>query len=161
VVAIRSAGDADFPAIWSIFEPIVKRGDTYAYASGTTRDEARAIWMSPPASTFVAEADGRIVGTYILKANQPGRGAHVANAAYMVAEDARGLGTASAMCEHSLQVARDAGFRAMQFNFVISTNEGAVRLWERHGFAIVGRLPLAFEHAELGFVDAFVMHRFL
>jgi L-amino acid N-acyltransferase YncA len=160
-VAIRPALEADFPAIWAIFEPIVKRGDTYAYASDTTFEEARAIWTAPPARTFVAHLDERIVGTYVLKPNAPGRGAHVANAGYMVAESARGHGVASAMCAHSIDVARACGFRAMQFNFVVSTNEGAVRLWQRHGFAIVGRLPRAFDHAERGLVDAFVMHRFL
>jgi ribosomal protein S18 acetylase RimI-like enzyme len=118
--------------------------------------------MAPlPARTFVAELDGRVVGTYLLRPNQPGLGSHVANAGYMVDPAYRGRGLASAMCRHSLSLARELGFRAMQFNFVVSTNATAVALWERHGFTTVGRLPLAFRHATLGEVDALVMHRFL
>jgi ribosomal protein S18 acetylase RimI-like enzyme len=140
----------------------VAAGDSYAYAPATSEDEARRIWMgSPPARTFVAELDGKVAGTYLLKPNQPGLGSHVANAGYMVDPAFRGRGLASAMCRHSIELARELGFRAMQFNFVVSTNATAVALWERHGFAIVGRLPKAFRHATQGEVDALVMHRFL
>jgi ribosomal protein S18 acetylase RimI-like enzyme len=117
--------------------------------------------MAAGVRAYVAAMDGRIVGTYILKANQPGLGSHVANAGYMVKRDAQGLGVGRAMCEHSLDEARRQGFLAMQFNMVVSTNEGAVALWKKLGFTIVGTLPKAFRHKKLGLVDAFIMHRFL
>lgn len=108
----------------------------------------------------VAEDDaGRLLDSYYLKANQSGPGDHVANCGYLVAETARGLGVAGRMCEHSLRLARDIGFTAMQYNLVVSTNHTAVRLWQRHGFAIAGVLPNAFRHPDAGPVDAFVMYR--
>ncbi|MGP6188594.1 MAG: N-acetyltransferase family protein [Vulcanimicrobiaceae bacterium] len=145
-----------------MFHAVVAAGESYAFDPTTTADEARRWWMPPPpARTFVAEFDGRIAGTYLLKPNQPGLGSHVANAGYMVDPAFRGLGLAGAMCRHSLEAARELGFSAMQFNFVVSTNATAIALWERHGFATVGRLPRAFRHATFGEVDALVMHRFL
>lgn len=157
---IRRADDRDWPAIWAVLEPVFREGCTYAYAPDISESEARHAWMVLPAKTFVCEDDeGRVVGTYYLKPNQPGQGRHVANAGYVVSPAARGFGVASAMCEHSQQAARDMGFRAMQFNFVVSTNTGAVRLWKRHGFDVVGTLPQAFFHPQLGEVDAFVMFK--
>lgn len=161
VLSIRRASAADWSSTWRIFHDIVSRGDTYVYDPETTEEDARRIWMNPAVKTYVAEADDRIVGTYILRPNQPGLGAHVANAGYMVATDATGRGIGRAMCEHSIAEARAAGFTAMQFNFVVSTNRRAVALWEQLGFKIVGTLPRVFRHRELGFVDAYVMHRFL
>ena len=113
----------------------------------------------PPAVCYVAEYAGRVIGTYFVRPNQPGRGDHVANGGYIVAAEARGRGLASELCAHSLDTARRLGYRAMQFNFVVATNAAAVRVWEKHGFAVVGRLPGVFRHAEMGFVDALVMHR--
>jgi len=130
-------------------------------APGAGDDEFRAYWFPPRSQVFVAVVEGQIAGTYMLHPNQMGLGDHVANAGYLVDPAFRGRGIAGAMCEHSLVAARAAGFRAMQFNFVVGTNETAVRLWQRHGFEIVGRLPKAFRHATLGEVDALVMHRFL
>ena len=160
---IRRANESDFEAIWPIFREVVERGDTYAFDPETTRAEARSIWMSDGVMTYVAcdDGDGEVVGTYILKPNQPGLGSHVANAAYMVRADAQGRGLGRAMCEHSLGEARKAGFLAMQFNMVVSTNEAAVGLWKKLGFSVVGTLPKAFRHRRLGLVDAYVMHRFL
>jgi len=158
---IRKALASDFDSIWEIFRAVVRRGDTYVYDPSTTKEQARSIWMNEGIETFVATKDSRIVGTYILKANQTGLGSHVANAGYMVRPDCQGMGVGRAMCEHSLIEARARGFLAMQFNMVISTNEGAVRLWEKLGFRIVGTLPKVFRHQKLGLVDAFVMHRFL
>jgi ribosomal protein S18 acetylase RimI-like enzyme len=159
---IRAAGPDDFAAIWPIFHAVVAAGDSYSYDPATTSDEARRLWMGPlPERTFVAELDGKIAGTYLLKPNQPGLGSHVANAGYMVDPAFRGRGLAGAMCRHSLEFARALGFLAMQFNCVVSTNETAIALWERHGFVTVGRLPKVFRHATLGEVDALVMHRFL
>lgn len=160
-LAIRSAREDDFAAIWAIFQAVVAAGDTYAYAPETTMTEAQRIWMEPPAQPFVAEQSGRIVGTYALRPNQPGLGDHIANCGYMTHPDTRGRGIGAAMCAHSLQAARARGYSAMQFNFVVASNAGAVRLWEQHGFAIVGRVPGAFRHRTLGPVDALIMHRTL
>lgn len=161
VLKIRPATDADHEAIWDIFHDVVAGGDTYVFDPNTSRDEALAYWFRPDTHTYVAEEDRHVVGSYILKANQPGLGAHVANAGYMVATSARGLGVGRKMGEHSLIEARRLGFRAMQFNFVVSTNESAVHLWQELGFKIVGTLPGAFRHAQKGFVDVYVMFRSL
>jgi ribosomal protein S18 acetylase RimI-like enzyme len=135
-------------------------GDTYAFSPQSTAEEIRRVWLEAPAKTFVAcGPQGVILGTYFIKANQPGLGAHVCNCGYVVAREAQGRGIASLMCEHSQAQALAMGFRAMQFNFVVCTNLRAIRLWERHGFAVVGRLPGAFNHQELGYVDALVMFK--
>lgn len=160
-LVIRRAEDADFDGIWEIFHAVVAKGDTYAYDPETTKEQALAIWLAPGLSTYVALLDGEVVGTYILKANQPGLGSHVANAGYMVRPDRAGRGIGRALCEHSLDEARHAGFLAMQFNAVVSTNEGAIALWRKMGFAVTGTVPKAFRHRELGLVDLLVMHRFL
>ena len=158
---IRAAVTEDSEAIWGIFHEVVSTGDTYAYAPDTGRSEALRLWIEEPQSTYVAVDEGGVVGTYYLKPNKPGLGAHVCNAAYMVTSQARGQGLGRAMCEHSIAEARRLGYRAMQYNLVVATNEGAIRLWERMGFTITGRLPEAFRHAEHGFVDAVVMYRLL
>jgi len=158
---IREISSAEFRLLWPIFKEVVAKGDTYAYSPTITEAEARALWTTPPCRCFVLEHEGEVVGGYMLRPNQPGLADHIANAGYMVGSQWRGRGFASQMCEHSLKVAREAGFLAMQFNFVVSTNMTAVRLWEKHGFAIVGRVPNAFRHAELGPVDALIMYRSL
>jgi L-amino acid N-acyltransferase YncA len=159
---IRPATRADDDAIWRIFHAVVAPGDTYVFDPQTPREEALAYWCRPDTHTYVAEDAARqVVGTYILKANQPGLGSHVANAAFMVSPEARGSGVGRRMGEHCLAEARRLGFRAMQFNCVVSTNEAAVRLWQQLGFAIVGTVPGAFRHARHGFVDAYVMFRTL
>ena len=149
----------DDDAIWAILEPVIRAGETYPLPRDMDRQSALAYWFLPGHEVFVAEDNGEIVGTYFLKANQKGGGAHVANCGYMTAPRATGRGVARAMCTHSLERARERGFRSMQFNFVVSTNERAVRLWQSFGFEIVGRLPRVFEHPALGFVDALVMYR--
>jgi len=161
VVKIRPATDADRETIWNVFREVVAVGDTYAFDPGMSREDALAYWFGTGTHTFVVENDRRVVGTYILKANQAGPGAHVANAAYMVAKDARGLGVGRKMAKHSLTEARQLGFRAMQFNFVVSTNASAIHLWQQLGFKIVGTLPSAFRHPEAGYVDVYVMFRSL
>ncbi|HEX4546432.1 MAG TPA: N-acetyltransferase [Candidatus Acidoferrum sp.] len=158
---IRAATSGDADAIWAIMEPIIRAGETYTLPRDVEKDWALAYWRSPEHEVFVAEDHGEIVGTYFLQANHKGGGAHVANCGYMTAVSATGRGIARAMCAHSLDRARERGFRGMQFNFVISTNERAVRLWQSFGFATVGRLPGAFEHPTLGHVDAYVMYRAL
>jgi ribosomal protein S18 acetylase RimI-like enzyme len=159
MLSIRRAGAADADAIWAILEPVVRAGETYALATDMTRDAALAYWFAAPNEVFVAERDGAILGTYMLRVNQAGGGSHVANCGYMTSPSAQGKGVARAMLEHSLVHARERGFLAMQFNFVVSTNERAVKTWQANGFEIVGRLPAAFRHPRLGLVDALVMHR--
>jgi ribosomal protein S18 acetylase RimI-like enzyme len=158
---IRPAEPRDHDQIWSILAPVIRAGETYALPRDMSRDAAIGYWLGPDRQTFVAEEGGQVLGTYYLRANQAGGGAHVANCGYLTAASAQGRGIARAMCEHSLQTAREAGFRAMQFNFVISTNVRAIRAWEGMGFEVVGRLPGAFEHPSEGFVDALVLYRTL
>ncbi len=156
---IRPAVNGDADAIWAIMEPIIRAGETYTLPRDMTKASALAYWLSVEREVLVAEDNGDIVGTYCLQANQKGGGAHVANCGYMTAVSAMGRGVARAMCAHSLDRARQRGFRAMQYNFVSSTNERAVRLWQSFGFEIVGRLPSAFHHPTRGYVDAYVMFR--
>jgi len=158
---VRPAAAGDDDAIWRILETTIRAGETYVLPRDMSRDQALAYWRSPGHAVFVAEDGDTILGTYYLRANQQGGGAHVANCGYMTAGPAQGRGVAQAMCEHSQGEARRRGFRAMQFNFVVSSNERAVRLWQRLGFAIVGRVPAAFAHPRLGYIDALVMHRML
>lgn len=158
---IREATPADEDAIWGILEPVIRAGETYALPRDFSRAAALGYWMGADRETFVAEDTGRVLGTYYLRANQLGGGDHVCNCGYVTAEAARGRGIARAMCEHSLKHARARGFKAMQYNLVVTTNEGAVRLWKRLGFEVVGRLPGAFDHPAEGLVDALVMYRTL
>jgi ribosomal protein S18 acetylase RimI-like enzyme len=160
-VLIRPARAEDAAAIWSIIGPTIGAGETYTLDRDMREDEALAYWLGPDKETFVAEDNGAILGTYYMRANQAGGGNHVCNCGYMTSADATGRGVARRMCEHSLDHARSRGYRAMQFNFVVSTNERAVRLWQSLGFDIVGRLPLAFKHPTRGYVDALVMFRAL
>ena len=161
MIAVRPAGISDADAIWEIIEPTIRSGETYTLPRDMTREEALAYWQSPDHEVFVAEENGELLGTYFLHANQKGGGAHVANCGYITSIRASGRGVARAMCGHSLDHAKTRGFRAMQFNFVVSTNQRAVRLWQSFGFEIVGRLPRAFLHPTQGYVDAFVMYRHL
>lgn len=161
MVTIRPASQPDHDAVWTIMHEVIATGDTYVFDPQTPRADALAYWFQPGSHTFIAEHEGHIVGTYVVKPNQPGQGSHVANAAFMVPASARGLGVGRKMGEHCLAEARRLGFLSMQFNFVVSTNGAAVRLWQQLGFTIVGTLPLAFRHPTLGRVDAFVMFRHL
>jgi ribosomal protein S18 acetylase RimI-like enzyme len=156
---IRPANAADHDAIWSILEPVIRAGETYTLPRDMSREAALAYWFDPAHEVFVAEEGSAILGTYFLQANQRGGGAHVANCGYITSGQATGRGVARTMCAHSLDRASERGFRAMQYNFVVSTNVRAVRLWESLGFVIVGRLPEAFEHPTQGYVDALVMYR--
>lgn len=157
---IRPLEQADWPATWQIIEPVFRAGETYSVATHITEEEAFKVWVEMPVVTCVAEnSDGLIQGTYYLKVNQPGPGSHVCNSGYIVAEAARGKGIASALCKHSQTEAIKLEFRAMQYNLVVLTNTGAVRLWRKLGFEIVGTLPEAFLHPSQGFVDAYVMYK--
>lgn len=161
MLKIRRAADADFPLVWPIFKLVIAAGDTYVYREPISQAQAQAVWMPPDGMTYVAEDGGLIAGTYMLRPNQSGRGSHVANAGYMVHPDSRGRGIGRAMCWHSLREAKERGFAAMQFNFVVSSNLDAIALWRSCGFAVVGTVPKAFDHATLGLVDVLVMHRML
>jgi len=161
MLIIRRSTQEDNDAIWQILEPSIRAGVTYALPRDMSKDDALSYWTGPDRETFVADQEGQVVGTYFLRANQLGGGAHVANCAYMTAGYASGRGVASSMCEHSLQYAREHDFRAMQFNFVISTNERAIQLWRRLGFEIVGRSPGAFLHPRGDYVDALVLFQTL
>jgi L-amino acid N-acyltransferase YncA len=160
MIRIREFQETDWPPIWQFMEPVIRAGETYPYAMDMTADQARRMWLDVAESTYVAEDDGgTLLGTFYIKPNQPTLGAHVANCGYMVASQARGRGVATAMCEHSQAEAVRLGYRAMQFNLVVEPNEASVYLWKKLGFSVVGRLPGAFNHPQLGFVDAFIMYK--
>lgn len=160
MIRIRELQENDWPNVWPFMEPIIRAGETYPYAMDMTVDQARRMWLDITESVYVAEDDdGSLLGTYYIKPNQPTLGAHVANCGYMVAAQARGRGVATSMCEHSQEEAVRLGYRAMQFNLVVEPNEASVYLWKKLGFGIVGRLPGAFNHPRLGYVDAFIMYK--
>lgn len=159
---IRRATDDDFPAMWPIFAEVAAAGDTYPHAMDVSYDEGFHYWMRPPRISYVAvDRADEVVGMYYLRPNQESLGAHVANAGYCVAKTRRGEGIGQALCEHSIAEARRLGYLAMQYNLVVSTNERAIALWKKCGFEIVGTLPRAFRHRELGLVDAYVMYRWI
>lgn len=165
-IQIRPAGEHDFDAMWSIFRAHIAAGETYPFTSATSREAGHAYWLGPGVSSFVAVSGAaagaeRVLGMYRLVPNQVGRGHHVANASYMVSPSAQGAGIGRLLGEHSLEQARAQGYLAMQFNYVVSTNTAAVRLWKKLGFSIVGTLPKAYRHLRLGYVDAYVMYQLL
>src|SRR4051794_2339474 len=151
---IRPVQPADAAGLWRILEPMIRAGESYPLPRDMCEPDALGYWLQPTHAVFVAEAEGTLLGTYYLRANQTGAGAHVANCGYVTAPQATGRGIAQAMCRHSLEEARRRGFRAMQFNFVLASNERPVRLWTKMGFGTVGRIPRAFEHPSRGAVDA-------
>lgn len=158
---IKEASIQDFDLIWPIFHEVAKAGETYAFRTDTSKEEALNIWVKTPRKTYIALDDGEVIGTYYLKTNHAGPGDHVCNCGYMVAASASGKGVATTMCKHSQTMAKEFGYKAMQFNFVASTNEGAIRLWHKLGYNTVGKLPNAFNHPAKGFVDALVMYKWL
>jgi GNAT superfamily N-acetyltransferase len=159
VIEIRKAKEEDKPEIWKIIKAVISTGDTYTIAPDAPEEEVMSWWFGSDKHTYTALSGGGIVGTFFLKANQPGLGAHVGNAGYMVSPDARGKGVGRYIAEWSLDEARRLGFSAMQFNFVVKSNEGAVRLWQKLGFEVIGEIPEAFDHSQLGLTNAFIMYR--
>ena len=156
---IRHANPADYAAISQIIVPVFRKGETYTIDPKISEADAIAYWTGDDKETFVAEVEGEILGTYYIRSNQAGAGSHICNCGYMTHVNATGRGVASAMCTHSLEYAKSVGFRGMQYNFVVSTNVGAIRLWEKFGFETVGRLPKSFNHPSAGYVDALVLFR--
>ena len=160
MLTIRPFTERDWDATWEVLNPVFRAGDTFPFWPSITKDAAHAAWIKIPSVTYIAEDENaNIVGTYYIKPNQPTLGAHVCNCGYVVAEAARGQGVASKLCEHSQQESITLGFRGMQYNLVVSINGGAIRLWQKHGFDIIGTLPNAFKHSECGYVDALVMYK--
>lgn len=160
-LTIRAATPSDDPAIDALISPVFAAGETYAVDQSTTGAAAVAYWHSGGRAVYVAERGGQVIGTYYLRPNGEGRAAHVCNCGYITDPEARGQGIASSMLAHSLDEARIAGYRAMQFNFVIATNTGAIALWAKWGFETVGRLPDVYDHPTRGLVDALVMYKHL
>lgn len=158
---LRMAASSDRASIWKILCPVFRAGDSYSIDADISEEDALGYWLSPAHQVFVAEADGDLLGTYYLRRNQGGGGAHVCNCGYVTSSAAQGRGVARAMLTHSFETARAAGFRAMQYNFVVETNVRAIATWQRAGFDVVGRLPQAFDHPTEGLVDALVMYRAL
>ncbi|SBS30495.1 Acetyltransferase (GNAT) family protein [Marinomonas aquimarina] len=158
---IREMTRADFEAFWPTFSAVIKAQETYAYRSDMTLDEAYQIWCELPAKTYVWQEGDQILGSYYLKANAMGPGDHICNCGYMVSEQARGQGLATKLCQHSQDIARELGFQAMQFNAVVSSNEVAVKLWQKLGFSILGTVPNAYRHGRLGLVDCHIMYKSL
>ncbi|MBU2491952.1 MAG: GNAT family N-acetyltransferase [Bacteroidetes bacterium] len=156
---IRKAGKSDFEYIYPLVAEVFANGDTYVFPGNLSRGEIFDIWMKNIQIVYVAVEDGKILGTYYIKPNQPGHGSHVCNAGYIVSAEERGKGIGKSMCLHSLEEAKMLGYKAIQYNLVVSTNKGAVKLWESCGFEIVGTLPKSFNHKKLGYVDAYVMYK--
>lgn len=158
-MVIKKYQEAEWNQLWSIISTVFREGETYAFSPDITEDEAHRVWIESPTDTYIAVDDDVILGTYVIKPNQPTLGSHVCNCGYIVADSARGKGVATRMCEHSQREAVRLGFRAMQYNLVVSTNEGAIQLWKKLGFEVVGVLPEAFNSKSLGYVDALVMYK--
>ncbi len=159
MLEIRKAVETDKDAVWEIIRAVLSTGDTYTFAPDTGKQEMLDFWFSPEKWTYVALSDGKIVGTFFLKANQPGLGSHVGNAGYMVAPEAKGKRVGRTMAEHSIEESRRLGFQSIQFNFVVKSNEVAVKLWQDVGFEIIGEIPEAFNHARTGLTNAYIMYR--
>ncbi len=159
MIEIREFHPDDWTAVWKVLEPVFRAGDTYVFSPDISESEAHRVWIEIPSATYVATLEGEIVGSYYIRPNQPGLGNHVCNCGYVVSTAARGKGVASMMCSHSQIEAVKMGFRAMQYNYVVSTNDRAISLWEKHGFQVVGRVPGAFRHPQHSYVDALVRYK--
>lgn len=154
---IREATERDYNAVWNVFEAVIQQGETYAYEV-VSQTDLSSLWFAPGMKTYVAVESNQVLGTYILKPNQPGRGNHIANASYLVKAASRGKGIGDTLCKHSIQTARELGYEGIQFNLVVSSNTAAVALWERNGFQILGTIPRGFRHKKLGLIDAHIMY---
>lgn len=160
-IKITPATSADEERIWALLQPVFSAGDTYAVDPLIDRDAAIAYWMEADKTAFILRVEGQAVGTYYIRPNQPGAGAHICNCGFITAPSARGKGVARRMLDHALIEAKQQGYRAMQFNFVLASNQRALAIWQRNGFATIGRIPQAFLHPKQGYVDALILHRSL
>ena len=158
---IREISKPEFESFWPTFSSVIQAQETYAFDPGMTLEEAFVLWCKTPLKTYAFVENNVVLGTYYIKPNAMGPSSHICNCGYMVASAARGKGIARKMCEHSQQKAIELGFEAMQFNNVVSTNEVAVRLWKTLGFTIIGTIPKAYKHAQLGLVDSYIMYKWL
>jgi ribosomal protein S18 acetylase RimI-like enzyme len=156
---IRKAHSADADGIWAVLEPVIRKGDTFAFDPEIGRDEMLAYWCHPSKHCYVAVVDNHIAGTFFMQNNQPGLGAHVANAGYAVSPEHSGKGLGRAMAEFSLIEAKRLGYKSMQFNIVVKSNQRAVALWQSVGFTIIGEIPDAYNHRELGMTNAYIMYQ--
>ena len=160
MVTIRTYEEQDWSAVWAVIRPVFRAGFTYSFSPDINEEEGKKVWIKIPQETYICEdKEKNITGTYYIKPNQSALGAHVCNCGYIVDENSRGRGIASAMCRHSQEEAIKFGFKAMQYNLVVSTNKGAIHLWKKHGFEVIGILPKAFNHREKGLVDALIMYK--
>lgn len=158
---IRKAIKSDYNQVWEIFSKVVEAGDTYVFNPKTPKSDLKKHWFADYMQTFVAEENGIVWGTYIIKPNQIDLGSHIANCSYMVSPSAQRKGIGKKLCEHSIKTANENGFKGIQFNIVVNTNKGAIELWKRYGFEIIGTTPNGFRHEKLGFVDTYIMHKTL
>lgn len=158
-MVIREANIKDLDGVWEIFEIVIKTGDTYVFGADTSKEQLKRIWFAPAMKTFIAEENNKITGTYFIKPNQVDLGSHIANCGYMVHPEERGKGIGRLLCDHSIQHAHQLGYRAIQFNIVVSSNTAAIELWKKCEFRIIGTIPGGFHHRDLGYVDAFIMFR--
>ncbi len=156
---IRNAHQDDQEAVWQIIHEVIATGNTYVFAPDSSKEKMLSYWFSDDKNTYVAEEDGKILGTFYLKTNQMDLGSHIVNAGYMVSSEARGKGLGQAMAEFSMEEARRLGYRGMQFNLVVKTNENAVKLWLKLGFEIIGEIPEAYKHSQFGYVNAYIMYQ--
>ena len=159
MITIREYREEDKEQIWEIIKSVISTGDTYVFAPDSPKEKMMKYWCGAEKKTYVAVSDNKILGTFYLKDNQPDLGSHIANAGYMVSPEAKGKHVGRQMAEFSLEEAKRLGYRAMQFNFVVKSNEIAVRLWQSLGFEIIGEIPEAFQHAENGLTNALIMYR--
>ncbi len=149
----------DYDSVWNIFSEVIRSGDTYVFDPKTPKSDLKKLWFGENIRTFVAEEDAQVSGTYIIRPNYLGLGSHIANCGYMVHPAAQGKGIGKQLCEHSIFFAKECGYHAIQFNVVVSTNDGAVALWKKFGFSIIGTTPNGFNHSTLGFVDTYIMYK--
>lgn len=159
MLEIRKAIEADKEEVWKIIQAVILTGESYTFSPDSPKEKMLGFWFGEDKETYVAISDNQILGTFFLKSNQPDLGSHICNAGYMVSPEAKGKGIGRKMGEFSLPEAKRLGFKAMQFNFVVKSNEVAVKLWQKLGFEIIGEIPEAFQHKDLGLVNALIMYR--
>lgn len=156
---ILNATEIDFDEIWNIFQPILKKSGTYVYSPETTKNEAYSIWFDKTYDTYIAKVGDEVAGAYVIRPGHRDLGSHICNAAFIVADKFRGNGYGKTLGEHAINQAKKLGYKAMQFNYVVSSNHVAIDLWKKLGFAIVGTIPAAYNHPEKGYIDIHIMHR--